>query len=386
MLESMKKVDKKMLTMMGVVVGIVLVIVVLILVVSLTTGGKLSYSKIEDKMVSAAKSYYKDNSGSLPEKLGETVEIDTSTLTSNGYLKELSEMAKDDAVCSGKVIVRKMKDDYDYVASLDCGDKYKTEFLADKLIEDTVTSGNGLYKLEDFVTVGNTPGIDEEGYDLSSNELMKGYVYRGQEVNNYIKLDDVLYRIVKIDGNNDFTVVTTKKKANGPYDDRYNSEIQKQYGINDYSMSRAHERLDEIYASLSKDGQIMKKLVPKNVCIGGRDAEDSSTDGSSECSKVMKNQYYSLLPLFDIMNASLSTECTTSISKECGNYNYLIGDMNYWSMTPSNENTYTGYKITSDISSSRVVNSSNYRYAYYLSGNLIYVEGTGTESDPYIVK
>ena len=67
-------------------------------------------------------------------------------------------------------------------------------FGKDYLIEkDLTSSGNGLYKMEDVVETGETLGIDDDGYDLSTNELMQGYIYRGEAVNNFVKIDDVNY-------------------------------------------------------------------------------------------------------------------------------------------------------------------------------------------------
>lgn len=387
MLENMKKIDKKLLAMMGVVIGVIVIIMVLVIVVSLTSGGSISYSKIENKIVSAAEKYYKDNDSSLPKEIGETVEVDVETLVSGGYIKDLSEYTDENIVCSGKAIVAKTSKSYDYVADLDCGDAYKTTFLADKIIENVTSTGNGLYKMEDVVEYGSTLGIDEDGYDLASNELMKGYIYRGELVDNYIKIDGTLYRIIKIDGNKDITVVSTDRKAKSTYDNRYNAELDKNYGINDYTMSRAYEKLTSVYDALDDDTQIKTKGVGKNICIGGRTDDDTSTDGSIECSVVMKNQFYGLIPMFDIMNASLSDSCTQTNSKDCANYNYLVdGKNSFWTLTPSSENTYNSYFIDTVITAKRSSTSTMLKYVYFLSNRLVYESGTGTESDPYIVK
>ena len=72
---------------------------------------------------------------------------------------------------------------------------------------------------------------------------------------------------------------------------------------------------------------------------------------------------------------------------ECKNYNYLIdGDTTYWTLTPTVENTYSAYRIVENIESSRTSRTGAYKYVYYLSNRLVYVSGTGTENDPYIVK
>lgn len=387
MLSAIKKMDKKMLTMIGVVFGIIIIVIVAIIIVALSSGGKLSYPKIENKMISAAQKYYKDNDNLLPKKVGETVEIDAMVLTSDSYMKDLSEYTDESVICNGKVIVAKTDDDYDYVPSLDCGTDYKTEFLSEKLLENTTTSGEGLYKLEDVVKTGDPLEFDDEGYDLSSNELLKGYIYRGENVNNYIKLDGSLYRIVQIDGNNDITVITEYKKSKGPYDNRYNSDASQNYGINNYTVSRAYEGIKKMYDELDAKGTIKTKIATKNICVGARSVDDTSTDGSAECSTVMKDQHYGMITMANFMNASLSEDCENSLSAECRNYNYLAAvSSSYWTMTPSTENTYSAYRISNKIESLRTDKNAIYRFVFYLSNRLRYVSGSGTESDPYIVK
>lgn len=386
MLENIKKVDKKIIVMAGMVLGIILIIVVAVIIVSLTSGGSISYDKIEEKLTTAAKDYYKDNNGSLPKEIGESVEVDASKLSSAGYIKDISDYAEDGVTCSGKVYVTKTSAGYDYATILDCGKNYKTSFLVDKLLENVVTSGNGLYSMEDVVVTGATLGVDEDGYDLSSNELMRGYIYRGDKVDNYIKFGESLYRIIKIDGNNDFVVSSSVKQTSVVFDNRYNSESTQTTGINDYTVSRIYDSLIENYGTLSEKGFIKRKGITKNVCIAPRNVDDIATDGSIECSKVLKDQFYSLIPVFDIMNASLAEQCDTLSNKECMNYNYLITNSGYWTLTPSDKNSYTAYKVSSGIISAKTNTNAPMKHVYYLTNKLVYVSGSGTKADPYIIK
>ena len=87
MLENIKKVDKKLLTMMGIIVGVIVIIIIAVIVVALTTGGSLSYEKIENKLASAAESYCNDNDDKLPKIVGDEIRIEASTLVSGGYIK-----------------------------------------------------------------------------------------------------------------------------------------------------------------------------------------------------------------------------------------------------------------------------------------------------------
>ena len=385
MLESIKKVDKKIIIMFGVMIAIVLVIIIALIVLSLSGGGTLSFEKIETKLVSAAESYYDDNEDKLPAKIGESKEIKVDTLVKEGYISALSEYTEEGVKCDAKVIVAKIENGYDYVAALDCGKEYKTVFLADYLKEKVVTSGSGLYQ----VTPPTTDlGTDADGYNLSSNELLSGYVYRGEKVNNYIQVGNVVYRIVRIDGNNDFTVVTTNNSSKGVYDDRHNSDFDNNntQGINDYTKSRVQEALAEKYTGLKIDGFIKSKSVTKDVCIGARSTTDTTKDGSTECKVVMKDQNCSLLPVYEILNASLSDECQKTTDAACRNYNYLMSTGTFWTMTPTDKNTYSAYISGGKMSSMETYEDYAYKYVYYLSSRLVYESGTGTEADPFIVK
>jgi hypothetical protein len=139
------------------------------------------------------------------------------------------------------------------------------------------------------------------------------------------------------------------------------------------------------------DDLIKEKIASKNVCIGARSEDETSTDGSVECSVVMKDQVFGLLPIFDIMNASLDENCTTLSDRVCTNFNYLMPDNTiYWTATPSTENTYSGYRVSTSSNTpfllSKTSTSAPLKRVYFLSNRLIYVSGTGTKKDPYVVK
>ncbi len=388
MMDKLRNMDKKILAMLIFIIVVILVLVFALIILSLTTGGKMSYTKVEQTMVRAAKKYYKDNPSLLPKAYGKDSEVDDTTLASGGYMKDLSTYT-DGKSCTGKVIVGKTKTDYDYVAYLDCGDSYQTALFYKILIDKKVDSGEGLYAVEDFITTDYNLDIDEDGYDLSTNELLKGYVFRGQRVDNYVSINKATYRIVKIDGNNDIMIVQDKINNTAYFDNRYNSETEKNSGINDFSVSRVYDTARDYYETkIINDNPIRTKGVPKSICVGARSEDESRTDGSVECSKVLKDTYIGLLSVYDVMNASLSSECSSTTDPNCGNYNYLTEIGEFWTVTPNDDNSYTEYKVTKNkgIVSSETKYSSGYRYTFYLSNKVIYVSGSGTKTDPYIIK
>ena len=95
--------------------------------------------------------------------------------------------------------------------------------------------------------------------DIKAIRFYNKPLYASEVVNNYIMIDKVKYRIVKIDGNGDIMVVTTSTRERGVFDDRFNLETGENSGINDYSVSRAHESLTTLYNELNEDGLIKQK-------------------------------------------------------------------------------------------------------------------------------
>ena len=206
---------------------IVGIIVLLFVVLSIASGGnRYSYEKIEKIMTNAAKSYFADYPENLPKTESQIVEVETPTLVQAGKMKDLNEYTKKGVVCTGKVSVAKTGNDYTYTPDLNCGESYRSKTLANAIIDDSpvTTSGYGLYKLDDY------------------------YVFRGENVNNYVQLGDTIWRAVKLDTNRNVYLVTEKYSGySSSWDDRYNTQTGYKTGINNYSTSRLKYFLDEIY-------------------------------------------------------------------------------------------------------------------------------------------
>ena len=388
MIEKLRNLDKKILAMVIFVIVIILILVFALIILSLTTKRKINtYGSIESTMVEAAKKYYKDNPSLLPTTAGKDVEIDATTLSSAGYMDDLSAYSND-ADCTGKVIVRKTNDGHSYTANLNCGDKYHTPLMYQVLINKKVTSGDGLYAVEDFINTDFNLGVDEDGYDLSSNELLRGYIFRGSNVDNYVKIGKSYYRIIRIDGNNDIELMMVKYPSSSVFDNRYNSEIEKYNGINNYDISVINNYAKTYYRDQIESNNVIKtKGVSKNVCIGERGVDDTKNDGSIECSKVLKETYVSLLPAYEILSASLSDECTNTYDPNCGNYNYLTDMRPFWTLTPCDINSYSQFvMVNKSVLYATTSRNYGYGFVFYLSNSLLYVSGSGTYNDPYIVQ
>ena len=359
---------KKLLMITGGILGL-LVLITIILLIYNAIFGKTSYKDIENKVLKAAQKYYSDNQSLLPKNEQEEVSTTDASLTAAGYLKNMNDLTKKmkGVTCSAKVVVSYAGGEYRYTPLLDCGTNYSTKLITSyiKEKETKVYSGEGLYDL--------------------NGEL----VYRGENPNNFVKFSGKMWRIVKIE--NDQLVLIYNEKGNRVvWDDRFNTERNRTDGINDYSVSRIYDNLTAIY----KNDTIFNKntrnlLAIHNLYIGKRSESDMYNDGSIEKSSLLEKQYIGLLPLYDYINASIDKNCNSALTESCTNYNYLNHfDYNWWSLTADRTNSYKVYRIDSEgVIDSMRANSNGYiRPVIYLAKDALYVNGTGTETDPYVIK
>lgn len=367
------KANKKLIIMLASVVG---VIVVLIIIIMLFVGGKskkLSFEKLEEKILSAGESYFEDNKNKLPEE--GTTSVSTDTLVEEGYLKEISEYTDEDVSCDGVVYASKNPQGYTYRVALDCGKDYSTKTLSSVVTKDVVTNGSGLYKMEQ---------VDPNDNSKKQNV----YVFRGDGVNNYIKVGSYYWEIVKVYENGEIAVLGDPELLRNVWDNRYNVDVEKYDGINDYKVSRIRDAIEHEVVE-DEDGYLkIKSLITTHTaCIGKRNIDDTSKDGSVECSETLENQYFSLLPVYDYMNASLDSNCNTALDSPCYNYNYLAGSYDeWWTITGVADNTYDVYFMETTLDYEIAKRTMSIRMYAHLDANTTYVSGSGTYEDPYIVK
>lgn len=366
---------KRMILVFGVVLGIVLLILLVLFIVSLFTSKKYSYYDIEKIMKDAAVKYYDNHKGRLPQN-NETVEaVDDDILVRNEYMKPLSEYLEEGVNCLGKVEVDYNNGSYIYTPYLECGKAYSTTELYKKVTENKnlVVSGYGLYNI--------------------NNE----YVYRGENVNNYITLDgktdeDSLWRIVKFTQNGE-AVLIKNEKTSGNWDDRFNAQAKYRTGINDYSLSRIKEELKKKYLSNDEKERILtkearEKLVVFDQCSGKRAQDYTTNDNSAECSVRTEKQRIGLLTLSDYLNASTDPNCTSIYARSCQNYNYLRTENPWWLATALTENTNSVYYVNNSGYIEKTNASSIFyiRPVVHLSAKAMYTSGKGTQSNPYRIR
>ena len=365
----------KMFKFMGIILAITILLLIILFVISSLKPKVYEFDDIEKILKDAAVSYFKDFPESLPQNEGSIIEIDSSNLVAAGKMKELSEYTQEGVVCSGTVQVEKTGTDYLYTPYLNCGENYATVELYKKITEgDIVTTGYGLY------ASGGS------------------YVYKGEDVNNYLKLGKNTWRIVKINSDNSMVLISNELVGYGAlWDDRYNETKSFEAGINQYSVSRMHEYLDNIYTKPSEKEEDKEmilssadktKLIPFNLCVGKRSQGSEGKDGAIECEQKLKNQKIGLLTVAEYMNASLDPNCKNSVSKTCKNYNYLSKITNWWLVTGDKDDSSQVYVVnqTGKVAVSLGSNFYGVRPVVYLNSKALYRGGNGTLEKPYLVK
>ena len=371
MIEKINSTDKKKL---------VIVIVFFVVIMVILLGGALlynkffykrSYSEVENIMLKTAKTHMEKNKSKLPHNINDVVTISVADLVRNDEMKDISEYLKDDSIsCKGTVKITNINSTYRFTPDLDCGDAYKTKKFIDviKGNNSIVESGSGLYNM--------------------NNQL----VYRGDNVNNYLKLSDKMYRIVKF-VDDEAVIIYSDKEYKSSWDDRYNIDRKSTVGINDYSVSRIKEYVDSLYQGrdilkIDKDGFDSKQLVVAYPLeIGKRDGKNIDNSGNLEKSAVIENQFIGLLPVYDYLNASLDKNCSIVNSESCMNYNYFSKlEYSWWTATASSLDSFRVYYIFNNLSTSFANRTVQVRYVLHLAKDALYVSGNGTLQHPYIVK
>lgn len=353
-----KNLDNELLKRLGIIIGAILGILVIFLVSALLLNSKLSYSQIEKRMISAAKNYYKDHTDELPQYDNGIVSISTDKLVEKKYLKSLAKLTKNKSdVCAGQVSVTKEEELFFYSATLSCGDKYETKKLKDIIAKDVVTSGDGLYQINNK------------------------YIFRGEKVNNYVSFAGITWRILRINQDGSIRMIETSKRQPTPWDDRYNSDKQYNIGINDYSISRIKDNLNIIYNEINNSDKAF--IIKQDLCIGKRSRVETINDDSVECSNILPNQNVGLIQINEFALASLSDKCQNPLDPECTNYNYLASIGSIWTLTADKDTSYKAYRFSGNATVTNAINHYQARMVIHINPFVNYVSGDGTINNPY---
>lgn len=363
--------NNKITRMFLIVIGIIFLIIIAIGIYFGIKGRRIkSYERLEEVILVAGKNYYHDNKNSLPSDIGKTASVDDVTLSSSGYMKNLENISPKGSQCSATVTAKNVNGNYVYYSDLDCGENFKSQKLSDYILSNSqiVTEGDGLY------------------------ENNGDYVYRGERPKNYIKFAGRKYRILSINSDKSISIISAhiiKNYEKPTWDDRYNSEKDSTFGINNYSLSRIKENL----TNYINDNKYFKdsdrsKLMYQNLCVGSvKNADDVTRN--VECYQVYENQIIGLLPVSNFKYASLDKECKYINSGSCQNYNYLSNyATSWWTLTPYSIDTYRAYLVEAlGIPGPARCSTTAYpREVLKLTDLVAYSSGNGTKDAPFEIK
>lgn len=344
----------------------VLLIVILIIISACSNSVGRSYSSIESKMINAAKNYYNERQEKLPKEDGGSVKVTIGTLIDAELIKEIKDPNNKEQTCDGFVQVKKVEDNYAFIPFLTCKGNYEPQYLIDAIKESKQDEyGNGVYEM------------DGE------------YVYRGDDVNNYVTFNNQTWRIIKIDTDNTVELVYYEEDNSARYswDTDYNPEPERYYGVTtDYLHSDIRKSLVEFYETNFTD-EAKAHIVAKDICIGKK-AIDDKESAEEECSVVKENEKIGLLRVSDYPKASLDSGCISYDYAECSNRNYFASSyIDTWLLTTTSDDTYQAYLLNGagvNEDSASVLNGIN--PVIFLDSDVMIISGDGSLDNPYVIK
>lgn len=368
----------KILIILGVTIIAIVIVAFLMRPKGDTVVSGTKYGELETKLQNAAIKYVKSHKKLLPATTDDVTKIKLETLQSNNYIGKLVAVDNSSTKCNGYVEIEKLSDeqnDYRYTPYISCGEYYETKTIGNYIIDKETNNGtfnrtseDGLYK------------IGEE------------YVFRGENINNYIMLDQHLYRIIKIDKDNYVELIsTTRTNTSYVWDNRYNVDRKREEGINTFLKSRLHDSLVSLYDDTFFTSTEKDYIVSHDYCIGRRSQSDGNIYSDTECRETT-NLKVGLISLSEYARASIDPNCSNTFARSCANYNYFTtlgnkSSYSYTTLTAVLDNTYQYYRIRyGEVETAKTSSSNLLHPVIYINNNTIYSSGSGTLADPYVVR
>lgn len=361
--------DQKMMKTLGSVLAGFVVFILVLFIIASCSKTKYTFEKLESEMIKIAKSYYETKKDELPVSDKDTKTLTLKKMISDGKIKEITELFDEETKCDGSVTVTNNNGFYIYSPYLSCGDKFKTTYLKDKIIENSsVEEGIGLY------------------------EMNNQYVMRGEVLNNYVSFNNQLFRIIRINEDGTIRLMQDNGEQQRPWDNRYNPDARFNSGINEFEYNGLDSRVKEYLTNYYNDTSIWTDnakgyIVNQDLCIGKRSLQDTSKNGSTECSKKLANQQFGLLAVYEYLQASLSENCNKTDDRDCVNYNWIANiEQTNWTITGDSESSQYAYSIYKRIEQSSCSSNLAISVVLNLTDKAIYVKGSGKKDDPYTFK
>lgn len=367
---------------------LVVAIIVIVVVVSCSNRtpvdqvvGGSKYVELENRLQNAAIKYVNKNKSLLPKTTEKNTKIMSDTLIKNKYMREMYSIEDGSVKCSGYVDISKTSEeeaDYRYTPHIKCGKYYETKSIATYILDndEVVTEGDGLY------------------------QGTESYYYRGENPNNYILLDDYLFRILEVTDDNYLKVISTKSTSYSYiWDNRYNIERNDYSGINIFERSRMKDNLDFVFNNTDeKEGEVYftpklrSYVVEHDFCADKRSISDTSFSSKGNCNNSVLLKI-GLINLNEYYRASISSDCKTTSDLSCNNYNYLFNlkgnysSVRFVTLTVPTENSYSYFYINNgELGTQRTNRGSKIYPTFYINDDLLYYSGDGSYDNPYVIR
>ena len=268
--------------------------------------------------------------------------------------------------------------------------KFKAVLNIDSLkINDSIkTASNYLIAFNPINTNGEIDGLFEEKNNDTGNSV---YYFKGNVNNNYVLLNNDLYRIIRINEDGSIRIIKdTNVDVNYQYN--FDSKIDNAY---DYINSNLKQELDNYYNNNLKN--VDNLLIEGNFCtelhavkndiykISDTNVNYNEYTPTSKCNQ-MNNLKIGLISYDEAVMAGLS------YTSFYNNSNYLVNGINKntWTLSPAGVNSYSNDKFVWKISDNGSVieanvssNSNSIRPVINIKSTLN-ITGNGTIDNPYI--
>ena len=269
-------------------------------------------------------------------------------------------------------------------------------------LSDRVLADNELITALPTLTSSSSNAGDASGL-YSSSDTNSGnptYYFRGNVENNYVKFAGFTWRIVRINEDGSIRLVM-QDGINDNTNYQFNSKYDN-YTYMYYSNSNVKTVLEEWYNNnIASNTDLVNK-----VANGDYYCEQAKVKSDASCTSGSANMvtYSSYTPDFKcatdengkgVVNSSVGLLTYDEVVYAGGYYNqnsdkyYLYNNLGNWTMSPTGFaelNSITWFVRTSgSIYPSRVFNDFTVRPVLNLNANTL-VTGTGTSTDPYVVK
>ena len=242
----------------------------------------------------------------------------------------------------------------------------------DELKAKKVTEGNGLY-------------IDE----YEDNR----YVYRGEKPNNYLKIENDMWRILSIESDNKIKIIKNESLGKKYWDSGVGV-----WGYNNWKRPAVINTYlnNDYYNSLSQEFQNLIERHTWNVGAVTHGNSDLVNQLNEEKSITWEGNI-GLISVSDYIKANSNlTQCGYyAINNQnweiCKNTNYLIKEERFWTITAYDIIIIDNSTVVYNINNSGGISAESAGYAAYDSYPSLYLNeniklsGKGTENNPYTI-